>query len=102
MTTDPLMDDAMTDDVAGFFSDLGLDDAPDNPNYVPDGKYHAFLFGVKPFKKNDNGVEKKKLIFSYKIDDPNANEYNGKKIDVWREANADDDPGTKAWLKRDL
>jgi hypothetical protein len=102
MTTDPLMDDAMTDDVAGFFSDLGLDEAPDNPNYVPDGKYHAFLHSVKPFKKTTDGVEKKKLIFSYKIDDPNANEYNGKKVDVWRDANSDDDPSTKAWLKRDL
>lgn len=102
-TNDPLLDEAMTDDEAGFFADLGLDEAPDNPNYVPDGKYHAYLFGLKPFKKVDeNGATKRKLIFTYKIDDPNADRYNGKKVDVWRDANKDDDPDTKAWLKRDL
>jgi hypothetical protein len=99
---DDLLDEAMTDNDAGFFADLGLDEAPDNPNYVPDGKYHAFLHGVKPFTKDVDGEKKKKLIFSYKIDDPNAGAYNGKKVDVWRDANKDDEPDTKAWLKRDL
>lgn len=103
-TSDPLLDEAMTDDDAGFFADLGLEDAPDNPGYVPDGKYHAYVFGVKPFKKHDEekGKDIKKLIFTYKIDDPNAGAFNGKKIDVWRDANKDDDPDVKAWLKRDL
>jgi hypothetical protein len=99
---DDLLDDAMTDDEAGFFADLGLDDAPDNPNYIPDGKYHAFLFGLKPFKKQTDEGEQKKLIFTYKIDDPNAGSYNGKKVDVWRDAMKDDEPDKKAWLKRDL
>lgn len=108
-TNDPLLDEAMTDDDAGFFADLGLDEAPDNPNYVPDGKYHAYLFGLKPFKKQTEEGTKRKLIFTYKIDDPNADmrssgrgNYNGKKVDVWRDANKEDDPDIKAWLKRDL
>lgn len=99
---DDLLDEAMSDDDAGFFADLGLDEAPDNPNYVPDGKYHAYLFGVKPFTKRTDEGDQKKLIFTYKIDDPNAGPYNGKKIDVWRDANKTDEPDKKAWLKRDL
>lgn len=96
-----LMQEAEAAESESFFSDLGLEDAPLNPNYVPDGKYRGVCFKVRPFKKNTDDGVRKKLIFTWKITDENT-PYKGRKIDIWRDADKNDPPERKAWLKRDL
>lgn len=50
-----------------FLNDLDLQNAPTDPNFLPEGKYPAFLYDlkIKDIQKNNTRA----LIISYKISD---------------------------------
>jgi hypothetical protein len=81
-----------------LFGDLDLENAPDDPNAIPDDVYKAFLTDVKkgPTQKNP---EKVGVTFKYKISE---GKYEGREVTEWKSAMKDDDEQTKGYLKARL
>lgn len=81
-----------------FFGELDLENAPDDPNSIPDGTYRAFLtdIGKKGTKNDPNKIG---VTFKYKLSE---GQYDGFEVTEWKSANATDDDRTKSWLKQRL
>jgi len=78
-----------------LFGDLDLENAPDDPNAIPDGTYRAFLTDVKKGPTKDNS--KVGVTFKFKISE---GDYDGSEVTEWKSANRDDDQKTKGYLKQ--
>lgn len=81
-----------------LFGELDLEDAPDDPNMIPDDSYKAFLTDVKkgPTQKDPN---KFGVTFKYRISE---GAYEGREVTEWKSANKTDDERTKGYLKQRL
>lgn len=93
MTT-PIQDDD------AVFGDMGLSDAPDDPNSTPDGMYKAVVHEIKMFKHNGREAGKDRFcIITYRIIDPEYPALKDNTIDEWKSANKGDSSKQKAFLK---
>lgn len=99
--------------MTGFLNDLGLSKASADPNFIPEGKYPAFVskLQIKDVKKKDSPSETgKALIITYKVSNEDPS-YSGKSKTEFKslpEVNpdgsykTDDDEKNAAYLKQRL
>ena len=79
----------------GLFGDLNLEDAPDDPNAIPDNTYEAYLTDLKKGPTKDGS--KVGVTFTYTISE---GALDGRKVTEWKSANPTDDEATKGYLKQ--
>lgn len=81
-----------------LFGELDLEDAPDDPNAIPDDTYKAFLVDVKqgPTQKDPQKIG---TTFKFKISE---GKYDGREVTEWKSSMKDDDEQTKGYLKARL
>ena len=96
----------MTEDA--IFADLGLADAPDSPNDIPDGVFKAVVHEIKMFTHSGKDEGKNRFcIITWRIVEPEPIVIDGKSwnlkdstVDVWQSANKGDDTKKKSFLKK--
>ena len=81
-----------------LFGDLDLENAPDDPNAIPDSTYRAFLTDISK-KGTQKDPHKIGVTFKYRISEGN---YEGREVTEWKSANPGDDERTKGYLKQRL
>jgi hypothetical protein len=90
------------------FADLGLADAPDDPNDIPDGVFKAVVHEIKMFEHSQKKEgENKFCIITWRIVQDEPIVIDGKKwvvkdatVDVWQSANKTDSSKKKSFLKK--
>lgn len=82
------------------FADLGLDQAPDDPNEIPDGVYKAVVDNIKMYTHPNKEEGKNRFcIITYKIIDDEYPAVKDNTVDEWKSANKGDSTKQKAFLK---